>query len=216
MSELKLSLVFGLFLVVATPLTFAQESTDNAPTKLTLSDKTIITPTAGSAVSGCEDTSAGCYQPKSAYVEAGGIVVFKNTDTAAHTWTAGHPDKGITGEFDTGLLMVNNSYEWKAETAGEIEYFCMVHPWMLGTITVGDVGGVRDYPSPPQPQPSSEVDELLKENKRLQNEIMELKLENRELKNEINKLREQITSMSVEFIEMIKTQMEWFRSQLAK
>ncbi|WP_420545102.1 hypothetical protein [Nitrosopumilus sp.] len=202
-----------MLFVVAVPMSFAQESTDNAPTKTPFDNKVTITPAPGSGALGCEQTSDGCYYPKTAFVEAGGIVVFKNTDTTAHTWTAGDPDGGPSGEFDTGLLMVDNSYKWKAETIGEIEYFCMVHPWMKGVIMVGEK--YNDTPQPQQPPTSTEVDKLLMENKRMQNEITELKLENKELKNEINRLREQITSMSGEFIEMIKTQMEWFRGQIS-
>ncbi|WP_420546259.1 PEFG-CTERM sorting domain-containing protein [Nitrosopumilus sp.] len=99
-----------------------------------------IVPAEGSASPGCEETEEGCYIPKVATVDVGGVVVFSNTDSAAHTWTAGSLADGPTGEFDTGLLMVDNSFEWKAETVGEIPYFCMVHPWMVGVIIVQEAG----------------------------------------------------------------------------
>ena len=100
-----------------------------------------IVPAQGSASPGCEETEEGCYIPKVATVDVGGVVIFSNTDSAAHTWTAGSLEDGPTGEFDTGLLMVDNSFEWKAETVGEIPYFCMVHPWMEGLIIVQEAGG---------------------------------------------------------------------------
>ena len=99
-----------------------------------------IVPAQGSASPGCEETEEGCYIPKVATVDVGGVVIFSNTDSAAHTWTAGSLEDGPTGEFDTGLLMVDNSFEWKAETVGEIPYFCMVHPWMVGVIVVQEAG----------------------------------------------------------------------------
>ena len=75
----------------------------------------VIEPAAGSGALGCEKTNEGCYLPKVATVDVGGVVIFSNTDTAAHTWTAGIPADGPSGEFDTGLLMVNESYEWSPE-----------------------------------------------------------------------------------------------------
>ena len=103
-----------------------------------------IVPAEGSASPGCEETEEGCYIPKVATVDVGGVVIFSNTDSAAHTWTAGSLEDGPTGEFDTGLLMVDNSFEWKAETAGEIPYFCMVHPWMVGVIVVQEAGAAEE------------------------------------------------------------------------
>ena len=60
-----------------------------------------ITPVAGSAAPGCE--SSACYSPSVAYVDVGDQITFSNTDSAAHTFTAGNGDTGPTGEFDTGI-----------------------------------------------------------------------------------------------------------------
>ena len=98
----------------------------------------------GSGAPGCEDTAEGCYIPKTATVDVGGKVIMSNTDTAAHTFTAGTPEDGPSGEFDTGLLMAGNSFEWTATTVGEVPYFCMVHPWMQGLIIVQAAGADDD------------------------------------------------------------------------
>jgi len=34
------------------------------------------------------------------------------------------------------MVMAGQSYEWTADTLGEIDYFCMVHPWMVGQVMV--------------------------------------------------------------------------------
>ena len=94
----------------------------------------------GSGAPGCEETADGCYLPGIATVDVGGVVIMSNPDTAAHTFTAGSPNDGPTGEFDTGLLMAGGSFEYSPNTAGEIPYFCMVHPWMKGTIIVQEAG----------------------------------------------------------------------------
>jgi len=90
----------------------------------------------GSGAPGCEETAEGCYIPSTATVDVGGKVIMSNPDTAAHTFTAGSPNDGPSGEFDTGLLMAGNSFEYSPDTVGEIPYFCMVHPWMQGLIIV--------------------------------------------------------------------------------
>ena len=177
----------------------------------------LITPTHGSGAPGCEDTSQGCYLPNQANVSIGETVVFKNSDTAAHTFTSGFPDEGPDGLFDTNLLMVNNSFEFTPETSRDIPYFCMVHPWMQGLIVVGEGSGTI-----PAPTPEPVIDDPLEaENKKLKNKIMGLKLENKLLKNEItllnseiNSLKDQIVSMTKEFVDALQQLNEWFRSHL--
>ena len=103
-----------------------------------------IVPAAGSGAPGCEETADGCYIPSTATVAVGGTVIMSNTDTAAHTYTSGTPDDGPDGIFDTSLLMAGGSFEWSPTEAGEYPYFCMVHPWMQGTI-IAEAEGADDH-----------------------------------------------------------------------
>lgn len=89
----------------------------------------------GTSVPGCEETNA-CYLPASVTVNNGDTVVWSNDDTAAHTVTSGTPTGGPDGAFDSGLVMAGSSYEIVADTSGSFDYFCMVHPWMVGDISV--------------------------------------------------------------------------------
>ncbi len=100
-----------------------------------------ITTVEGSSATGCEKTANGCYIPSTATVDVGGKVIFSNTDTAAHTFSAGSLVDGLSGEFDTGLLLANNSFEYSPDKVGEIPYFCLVHPWMEGVLIVQEVDG---------------------------------------------------------------------------
>ncbi|KFM17417.1 blue copper domain-containing protein, partial [Marine Group I thaumarchaeote SCGC AAA799-P11] len=109
-------------LVATTPAAFADHP------------EVTIVPAAGSGAPGCEETADECYIPSTATVAVGGTVIMSNTDTAAHTFTSGTPDDGPDGIFDTSLLMAGSSFEWSPTEAGEYPYFCMVHPWMQGTI----------------------------------------------------------------------------------
>lgn len=176
-----------------------------------------IEPAVGSGAPGCEETADGCYLPNTINVDVGESVIFLNNDSAAHTFTSGHPDNGPDNVFDTSLLMVNNSFEWIPQSKGEQPYFCMVHPWMIGIIIVGE--GNNSVPVP-TPQPIMD-DPLEIENEQLKQQITELKVENKQLKNDINSLnseidslKDQIVSMTKEFVDSLQQLNEWFRSQL--
>ena len=92
----------------------------------------------GSGAPGCEETAEGCYIPSTATVDVGGVVIFSNTDSAAHTFTSGDPTMPDTVQalFDSSLVMAGSTYEWSPTEAGDVPYFCMVHPWMQGLIIV--------------------------------------------------------------------------------
>jgi plastocyanin len=89
----------------------------------------------GTSSPGCE-TSNACYSPASVTINAGDTVEWKNTDTAAHTVTGGSPSNGPSGVFDSSLIMGGASFEHTFDEAGSYEYFCMVHPWMVGDVKV--------------------------------------------------------------------------------
>jgi len=90
-------------------------------------------PVAGSGAPGCEPE---CYSPSTATISVGGTVTFDNTDTAPHTATSGSAANGPDGIWDSSLIMVNASYSVTLSDSGNYSYFCMVHPWMEGTVIV--------------------------------------------------------------------------------
>ena len=92
-----------------------------------------IEPVEGSGAPGCEPE---CYSPSTATISAGGTVTFSNTDMAPHTSTSGTAANGPDGVFDTSLIMANASFDVTLSNAGTYPYFCMVHPWMEGTVIV--------------------------------------------------------------------------------
>ncbi len=90
---------------------------------------------AGTAVPGCEETDE-CYIPSSVTINAGDTVEWMNSDTAAHTVTGGSPADGPSGVFDSSLVLGGATYAFTFEDAGSYDYFCMVHPWMVGNVQV--------------------------------------------------------------------------------
>ncbi|MBI3253436.1 MAG: PEFG-CTERM sorting domain-containing protein [Nitrosopumilales archaeon] len=80
-----------------------------------------------------------CFMPAEVTVDVGGEVTWSNDDTAAHTVTSGDlsadPDN-VGADFDSSLFMAGKTFSHKFDAAGEYPYFCMVHPWMVGTVIV--------------------------------------------------------------------------------
>ena len=89
----------------------------------------------GVGVPGCEEIME-CYLPSSLTVETGTTVIWKNLDGAVHLATSGTPDGGPDGIFDSGMIMTDGTFEHEFTDNGEFQYYCLVHPWMVGTITV--------------------------------------------------------------------------------
>jgi plastocyanin len=73
-------------------------------------------------------------------VKKGDAVNVVNDDNAPHTATSGTgPEDPNSGQsFDTSLIMAGQSAEIDTSTldAGDYPYYCTVHPFMKGTITV--------------------------------------------------------------------------------
>jgi predicted secreted protein with PEFG-CTERM motif len=97
-----------------------------------------VTNAPGSSVPGCEETADGCFIPSPVTIDIGATVTWENNDTAAHTSTAGSAVDGPSGVFDSSLIMAGSSFSHTFDSAGTYDYFCMVHPWMSGTVIVED------------------------------------------------------------------------------
>ena len=95
----------------------------------------IVETAMGSGAPGCE-TSNACYLPQDITISTGDTVLWDNVDNAAHTVTGGSPSDGPSGVFDSSLLMAGLDYSFTFNDAGSYDYFCMVHPWMVGSVTV--------------------------------------------------------------------------------
>ena len=78
------------------------------------------------------------YQPLATTVVNGSTVVWRNDDTAPHTATSGiGPSDTNKGKvFDTGIIPTGSSRTATINGQGTVNYFCSLHPWMVGLITV--------------------------------------------------------------------------------
>jgi plastocyanin len=73
------------------------------------------------------------YTPPSVTIHTGDTVRFINDDDDAHTVTS------TDGLFDSKGLDTNGVWTHTFAKAGVYRYFCELHPFMKGTVTVKDV-----------------------------------------------------------------------------
>ena len=76
------------------------------------------------------------YDPEVVQVPAGTKVIWENHDTTIHTVTSGTPEQGPDGLFDSGMIAAGDSFEHTFSSPGKADYYCIVHPWMVGSVDV--------------------------------------------------------------------------------
>jgi plastocyanin len=70
-------------------------------------------------------------------INAGNSVTWTNSDNDIHTVTSGSDEGPSIGqEFDSGTLGEGQSFTHKFENPGTYEYFCSIHPSMVGEVIV--------------------------------------------------------------------------------
>ena len=76
------------------------------------------------------------YDPEVIDIEVGTTIVWDNVDNTVHTVTSGAPPSELTGVFDSETMMAGDKFEFIFTEAGSHDYFCVFHPWMIGTVNV--------------------------------------------------------------------------------
>ena len=95
----------------------------------------VVSIPAGTAVPGCEKVDL-CYDPPSLIIFKGGEVIWRNDDSNVHTVTSDNPIEGPDKLFDSGLIKADETFSYRFGKTGDYDYFCMIHPWAKGSVTV--------------------------------------------------------------------------------
>jgi plastocyanin len=88
-----------------------------------------------SIVPGSSSLTTDSYAPNPVQVSTGATVTWTNDDAQPHTATSGQnatPD----GTFDSGIMAPGATFSHTFTAAGEYPYFCLLHPNMVGTVSV--------------------------------------------------------------------------------
>jgi plastocyanin len=77
------------------------------------------------------------YNPSPLGITVGTNVTWTNNDSTAHTVTEGSPS-GNTPQngFDSGILAPGQTFSHAFDKPGTTQYYCTLHPTMLGEIIV--------------------------------------------------------------------------------
>ena len=117
--------VFGVAIISSQEYVFAADAHD-------------VRITQNSYNKGCE-IKENCYSPSQISVKVGDTITWINDDDALHTVTSGSPVGGPDKVFDSGLLKMNRSFSYTfIEDDKSYSYYCVVHPWMIGYVVVGN------------------------------------------------------------------------------
>jgi len=76
------------------------------------------------------------YNPEAINISTGTTVEWVNEDAAMHTATSGSPTNGADGVFDSEILNIGDTYQFTFVDVGNYDYYCILHPWMIGTVNV--------------------------------------------------------------------------------
>jgi plastocyanin len=126
--------------------TTGNESAPEGPNQSGRGDEISGTPGAGATVTtvsivvGSSVPSNGqFYSPENVETTVGSMVRWNNEDSVPHTVTSGVVENSSPkpdGKFDSGIMMNGDSFPFVFDAAGEYPYYCMLHPFMTGKVTV--------------------------------------------------------------------------------
>ena len=138
MNTKSIASIFVLLAIVSIAVTMPSAYAEHA-------DVAEVEMTVGSGMPGCEET-LDCYSPSEVTIAAGGHVEWINNDMSDtgmgmyHTVTSGTSPffggDGVDGTFDSAMMAAGDSFTFEFTDAGEYSYYCTMHPWMAGLVTV--------------------------------------------------------------------------------
>lgn len=77
------------------------------------------------------------YDPSPANVAVGTTVTWTNDDATLHTVYSGLPSDPQQGQlFQSDFMTKGKTFEHTFDTAGTFDYYCTLHPFMIGQVVV--------------------------------------------------------------------------------
>ena len=104
---------------------------DPIPTINVSNNAKILIPNGNSA-----QAANGFYLPLNLETIRGTTVTWQNQDTIQHDIQSIDPNGNIIPLFNSGLLKTGDTFSYKFDKPGVYHYFCTIHPWRIGTVTV--------------------------------------------------------------------------------
>jgi plastocyanin len=80
--------------------------------------------------------NVGFYIPLNLEIEKGTTVVWINDDNIEHTVQSQDEKGNLISLFNSDLLRTGERFAHKFNDDGAYHYFCTIHPWRVGVVTV--------------------------------------------------------------------------------
>jgi plastocyanin len=84
---------------------------------------------------GASTLTTDAFSPNPIQVSVGSTVTWTNNDSVIHTVNSG-TSPTQSGLFSSPIMNPQDTFEYTFTEAGEVPYFCMLHPNMVGTVSV--------------------------------------------------------------------------------
>ena len=104
---------------------------DPVPTINVSNTEKVLIPNGNSA-----QANTGFFLPLSLEVIRGTTVVWQNQDNIGHTIQSQDAHGNVIPLFNSGLLKTGDTFSYKFDKPGVYHYFCTIHPWRIGIVTV--------------------------------------------------------------------------------
>ena len=123
--RLYVILLAGLYLTACGGSSYTAPSPSPTPTPTPTGTTATVT-----IVSGASTRTNTAYSPDSVNVSVGTTVTWMNNDSTTHDSTA------VNRSFATGSIAPGRSASFQFQSAGRFDYYCTIHPGMVGTVNV--------------------------------------------------------------------------------
>ena len=112
-------------------LNYLLVGSDPIPTINVSNNAKIIIPNGNSA-----EANTGFFLPLNLEIIRGTTVTWQNQDDIGHTVQSQDAHGNIIPLFNSGLLKTGDTFSYKFDKPGVYHYFCTIHPWRIGIVTV--------------------------------------------------------------------------------
>ncbi len=83
-----------------------------------------------------EMANKGFFVPLNSEVVRGTTVTWQNEDNIGHTIQSEDVQGKLISLFNSGILKTGDTFSYKFDKPGVYHYFCTIHPWRIGVVTV--------------------------------------------------------------------------------
>ena len=81
-------------------------------------------------------SSAGFFVPLNSEILRGTTVTWQNQDNIGHTIQSINDQGTIIPMFNSPVLKTGETFSYKFDNPGVYHYYCSIHPWRIGVVTV--------------------------------------------------------------------------------